>query len=63
MNIVATSNYDNELFTERVVVEGSKVTLKMLEEILHTMNNSKWRSDEVWYQLKPDDYKLRKFEP
>lgn len=62
-NIVATSNYDNEMFFEYIAVNGKNIFPKMLDEILATMNNSRWKSDEVYYQIKPHDYELKKFEP
>lgn len=61
--IIATSNYSLETFSEYIALDVSKLHYQMAMDILKAMNSSRYRSEDVWYVLKPKDYKLYRFEP
>lgn len=64
MKIIATSNYADEVFSEYVAVDTSiNLHQKMVEAIVETMNNNKYRGDSIYYVAKPDDYVCYRFQP
>lgn len=56
MKIIRTSNYDNESEAQYVVAEN----LEELEAIrqCRALNDDPKRSDDDWFVVKPDDYRL-----
>ena len=59
--VIRCDNYDREMYSD--VLVASNLSETEAQKIVDAMNEDPNRSDEHFYKVKADDYKLFEYEP